>query len=71
MIRTFDAQIIKAIDKYYIVKDPKLCSAQSDFDLQNFMFQVYNEPQSLCSHPQKVCPTPDDSLLLVLVTVLI
>ena len=32
MICTFDAQMIKANDKYYIVKDPKLSSAQSDFD---------------------------------------
>ena len=69
MIRTFDAQMIKANDKYYIVKDPKLTSAQSDFDLQSFMFQVYNKPQSLCSHPQIVYPTPYDSQILVFVTV--
>ena len=66
MIRTFDAEIIKANDKYYIVKDPKLTSAQSDFDLQSFMFQVYNKPQSLCSHPQIVYPTPYDSLYISL-----
>ena len=66
MIRTFDAQMIKANDKYYIVKDPKLTSAQSDFDLQSFMFQVYNKPQSLCSHPQIVYPTPYDSLYISL-----
>ena len=62
MIRNFDAQMIKANDNYYIVKDPKTTSAQSDFDLQSFMFQVYNKPQSLCSHPQIVYPTPYDSL---------
>ena len=62
MIRTFDAQMIKANDKYHIVKDPKLTSAQSDFDLQSLMFQVYNKAQSLCSHPQIVYPTPYDSL---------
>ena len=39
VIRPFGAQMIKTNDKYYIVKDPKLSSAQSDFDLQNFMFQ--------------------------------
>ena len=44
MIRTSEAQMIKANDKYYIIKDPKLSSAQSDFDLQSFMFQVYNKP---------------------------
>ena len=66
MIRTFDAQMIKSIDKYYIVKDPKLSSAQSDFDLQSFLFQVYNKPQSLCSHPQIVNPTPYDSLYISL-----
>ena len=66
MIRTFDAQIIKANDKYYIVKDPKLSSAQSIFDLQSFMFQVYNKPKSLCSHPQIVYPTPYDSLYISL-----
>ena len=38
MICTFDAQMIKANDKNYIVKDPKLTSAQSDFGLQSFMF---------------------------------
>ena len=54
MIGNFDAQMIKANDKYYIVKDPKLSSAESDFDLQSFMLQVYNKPQSLCSHPQIV-----------------
>ena len=59
-IRTFDAQMIKANDKNYIVKDPKLTSAQSDFELQSCMFQVYNKPQSLCSHPQIVYPTPYD-----------
>ena len=36
-IRTFDAQMIKANEKSYIVKDPKLNSAQSDFDLQSFV----------------------------------
>ena len=66
MIRTNDAQMIKANDKYYIVKDPKLTSAQSDFDLQSFMFQVYNKPQSLCSHPPIVYPTPYDSLYISL-----
>ena len=65
-IRTFDAQMIKAIDKYYIVKDPKFNSAQSDFDLQSFMFQVSNKPQSLCSHTQIVYPTPYDSLYISL-----
>ena len=64
LIRTFEAQMIKANDKYYIVKDPKLTSAQSDFDLQSFMFQVYNKPQSLSSHTQKVYPTPYDSLYI-------
>ena len=54
--------MIKANDKYYIVKDPKFTWAQSDFDLQSFMFQVYNKPQSLCSHPRIVYPTPYDSL---------
>ena len=54
MIRNFDAQMIKASDNYYIVKDPRLSSAQSDFDLQSSMFQVYNKPQSLGSHPQIV-----------------
>ena len=58
--------MIKANEKYYIVKDPKLTSAQSDFDLQSFMFQVYNKPQSLCSHPQIVYPTPYDSLYISL-----
>ena len=58
--------MIKANEKYYIVKDPKLTSAQSDFDLQNFMFQVYNKPQSLCSHPRIVYPTPYDSLYISL-----
>ena len=62
MIRTFDAQMIKDNEKHYIVKDPKLSSAQSDFDLQSFMVQIYNKPQSLCSHPQIVYPTPYDSL---------
>ena len=66
MIRFFDAQMVKANDNYYIVKDPKLSSAQSDFDLQSFIFQVYNKPQSLCSHPQKVYPTPYDSLYISL-----
>ena len=66
MICTFDAQMIKANDKYCIVKDPKLTSAQSDFDLQSFMFQVYNKPQPLCSHPQIVYPTPYDSLYISL-----
>ena len=66
MIRTFDAQMIKDTDKYYIVKDPKLTSAQSDFDLQSFLFQVYNKPQSICSHPQIVHPTPYDSLYISL-----
>ena len=66
MIRIFDAQMIKANNKYYIVKDPKLTSAQSDFDLQSFMFQVANKPQSLCSNPQIVCPTPYDSLYISL-----
>ena len=65
-IRTFDAQMIKAIDKNYIVKDPKFSSAQSDFDLQSFMFQVCYKPQSLCSHPQIVYPTPYDSLYISL-----
>ena len=64
MIRTFDTQMIKAKDKYYIVSDPKLTSAQSDFDLQSFMFQVYNKPQSLCSHSKIVYPTPYDSLYI-------
>ena len=58
--------MIKANDKYYIVKDPKFTSAQSDFDLQSFMFQVYNKPQSLCSHPRIVYPTPYDSLYISL-----
>ena len=58
--------MIKANDKYYIVKDPKLNSAQLDFDFQSFMFQVYNKPQSLCSHPQIVYPTPYDSLYISL-----
>ena len=49
-----------------IVKDPKLTSAQSHFDLQSFMFQVYNKPQFLCSHPQIVYPTPYDSLYISL-----
>ena len=62
MICTFDIQMIKANEKYYIVKDPKLSSAQSDFDLQSFMFQIYNKPQSLRSHPQIVYPTPYDPL---------
>ena len=66
VIRTFDAEMIKANDKYYIVKDPKLSSAQSDFDLQSFIFQVYNKPQSLCSHPQIVYPSPYDSLYISL-----
>ena len=66
MICTFDAQMIKANDKYYTVKDPKLTSAQSDFDLQSFMFQVYNKPQSLCSHPRIVYPTPYDFLYISL-----
>ena len=44
MIRTFDPQMIKANDNYYIVKDPKLSCVQSDFDLQSFMLQVYNKP---------------------------
>ena len=66
IICTFDAQMIKANDKYYIVKDPKLNSAQSDFDLQSFMFQVYIKPQSLCSHPQIVYHTPCDSLYISL-----
>ena len=39
MVRTFDAQMIKANDKYLIIKDPKLSSTQSNFDLQSFMFQ--------------------------------
>ena len=56
--------MIKANDKYYIVKDPKLSSGQSDFDLQSFMFQVYNRPQSLCSNPQIVYFTPYDSLYI-------
>ena len=58
--------MIKANDKYYIVKDPKLPSAQSDFDLQSPMFQVYIKPQSLCSHPQIVYLTPYDSLYISL-----
>ena len=66
IIRTFDAQMIKANDKYYIEKDPKFTSAQSDFDLQSFMFQVYNKPQSFCSHPRIVYPTPYDSLYISL-----
>ena len=66
IIRIFDTQMVKANDKYYIVKDPKLTSAQSDFDLQSFMFQVYIEPQSLCSHPQIVYPTPYHSLYISL-----
>ena len=32
VIHIFDAQMIKADDKYYIVKDPKLNSAQPYFD---------------------------------------
>ena len=28
------------------------------------MFQVYNKPQSLCSHPQIVYPAPYDSLYI-------
>ena len=56
--------MIKANDKYYIVKDPKFSSAQSDFDLQSFMFQVHNKPQSLCTHPRIVYPTPYDSLYI-------
>ena len=58
--------MIKANDKYYIVKDPKLTSAQSDFDLKSFMFQVYNKPQSLCKHPRIVYLTPYDSLYISL-----
>ena len=64
IIRTFYAHMIKANDKYYIVKDPKYTSAKSDFDLQSFMFQVYNKPQSLCTHPRIVYPTPYDSLYI-------
>ena len=40
----FDAQMIKANEKYDIVKDPKLHSAHSDFDFQSFVFKVYNKP---------------------------
>ena len=58
--------MIKANEKYYIVKDPKLTSAQSDFDLQSFMFQIHNKPQSLCIHPRIVYPTPYDSLYVSL-----
>ena len=57
--------MIKANDKYYLVKDPKHNSAQSRFDLQIFMFQVYNKPQSLCSQPQIVYPTPYDSVYII------
>ena len=64
MICTFGAQIIKTNDKYYIVKDPKLSSAQSDFDLQSFMLQIYNKPQCFCSHPQIVYPTLFDFLYI-------
>ena len=63
-ICAFDAQMIKTNGKYYIVKVPKLCSAQSDFYLQSCMFQVYNKPQSLCSHARILNPTPYDSLYI-------
>ena len=48
------------------MKDPKFTSAQSDFDLQSFKFQVYNKPQSLGIHPQKLYSTPNDSLYISL-----
>ena len=40
IILTIDAQMIKANEKYYIVKDPIHTSPQSDFDLISFMFQL-------------------------------
>ena len=41
IICTFEAQMIKANDKNYIIKDTNFNSAQSHFDLQSFIFQVY------------------------------
>ena len=61
MICASDAQMIKANNKY-IVKDPKFISAKSDFDLQSFMFQVYNKSQILCSHTLIVYSKPYGSL---------
>ena len=56
--------MIKSNEKYYIVKDQKFTSPQSDFDLQSFLFQVFNKPQSLCTHPQIAYPTPYDYLYI-------
>ena len=66
IICPFDAQMIKANEKYYILKDPKLTSAQSDIDLQSFMFQTHIKPQSLCIDPRIIYPTPYDSLYVSL-----
>ena len=63
-IRNFVAQMIKANDKYCIVKDHKLKSAQLDFDLQSFMSQIYSKPQFLCARPQIVYRTTYDSLYI-------
>ena len=69
-IHTFDAQIIKSNDNFYMVKDPKLNSALSDFELQNFMFQIYSKPQSLCSHPKKLNHR-DQAFLIINITQLV